>query len=57
MHRLMNIDYFNSILFNIENWSRMDGVADQIDQLLEERHRHAATSEDDFLVQNREEPD
>jgi ABC-type antimicrobial peptide transport system permease subunit len=53
MHRLMNIDYFNSIFFNIESWSRMDSAADQIHQLLGERHRHTATSEDDFLVQNR----
>lgn len=33
MHRLMNIDYFSSILFNIDNWSRMDSAAGQIYQL------------------------
>jgi putative ABC transport system permease protein len=53
MHRLMNIDYFNSMVFNIENWSSMDSTADQMHQILEERHRRAASSEDDFLVQNR----
>jgi putative ABC transport system permease protein len=52
MHRLMNIDYFNSMVFNIENWSSMDSTADQIHQILEKRHRRAASS-DDFLVQNR----
>ncbi len=53
MHRLMNIDYFSSILFNIENWSEMDRAAGQIYQIVEKRHRHGATSTDDFLVQNR----
>ena len=53
MHRLMNIDYFNSIVFNIENWSSMDSTADQIHQILERRHRRPASSDDDFLVQNR----
>jgi putative ABC transport system permease protein len=31
----------------------MDGAADPIGQLLEERHRHGASAENDFLVQNR----
>jgi putative ABC transport system permease protein len=53
MHRLMNIDYFNSLVFNIENWSSMDSIANQIHQILEGRHRRAASSDDDFLVQNR----
>jgi putative ABC transport system permease protein len=53
MHRLMNIDYFNSMVFNIENWSSMDSTADQIHQIVEKRHRRAASSDDDFLVQNR----
>ena len=53
MHRLMNIDYLNSMVFNIENWSRMDTTADQMHQILESRHRRVASSDDDFLVQNR----
>jgi putative ABC transport system permease protein len=53
MHRVMNIDYFNSMVFNIENWSSMDGTAGQIHQILEKRHRRAASSDGDFLVQNR----
>ena len=53
MHRLMNIDYFNSMLFNVGNWSNMDSTAEQIHHILEKRHRHPASSEDDFLVQNR----
>ena len=53
MHRLMNVDYFNSMIFNIDNWSSMDGTADQIHQILEKRHRRGASLDDDFLVQNR----
>jgi putative ABC transport system permease protein len=53
MHRLMNIGYFNSMEFNIEDWSRMDSTATQIHQILERRHRRAASSDGDFLVQNR----
>jgi putative ABC transport system permease protein len=53
MHRLMNVDYFNSILFSIRDWSSMDTAADQIRQLLKKRHRHGASADDDFLVQNR----
>jgi putative ABC transport system permease protein len=53
MHRLMNIDYFNSIVFNIDNWPSMDSTADQIHQILEKRHRRATSSGDDFVVQNR----
>jgi putative ABC transport system permease protein len=53
MHRLMNITYFNAILFGIADWSRMDSSAAEINQILSVRHRHAAPAEDDFLVQNR----
>lgn len=53
MHRLMNVDYFGSILLSVESWSSMDNDADQIYQLVERRHRHRATLDDDFLVQNR----
>jgi ABC-type antimicrobial peptide transport system permease subunit len=53
MHRLMNVEYFSSILFNIKSWSSMDEDASQIYQLVAARHRHGAASNDDFLVQNR----
>lgn len=53
MHRLMNIDYFSSLIFNIGDWSAMDSAADQIHQILAKRHRRVPLSEDDFLVQNR----
>lgn len=53
MHRLMNIDYFNAILIDIADISRMDSAAAEISALLTTRHRHPASTEDDFLVQNR----
>jgi putative ABC transport system permease protein len=53
MHGLMNIAYFNGILFDIADWSRMDSGAAEINQVLAARHRHAASAEADFLVQNR----
>jgi putative ABC transport system permease protein len=53
MHRLMKIDYFSSIMFTLENRTSMDSAADQIHQLVGRRHRHGASFEDDFIVQNR----
>jgi putative ABC transport system permease protein len=53
MHRLMNINYFNAILFDIEDWSRMNSSAAEINQLLAVRHGRAMSAENDFLVQNR----
>jgi putative ABC transport system permease protein len=53
MHRLMNIDYFNAILFDIDDWSRIESSAAEIHQLLDSRHRQTPSGEDDFLVQNR----
>ena len=53
MHRLMNIEYFNSLVFNIESRSSIDATADQVRRLLDKRHRRTGSSEADFLVQNR----
>jgi putative ABC transport system permease protein len=53
MHRLMNVNYFNTILFDIDDWSHMDNSAAKINQLLESRHRPTSSGENDFLVQNR----
>ena len=53
MHRLMNVDYFNSIVFNIDEWSSMDSTADRIRGILAKRHRHGEPGDDDFFVQNR----
>jgi len=53
MHRLMNIDYFNAILIDIADLSRMDTAAAEVSDLLALRHRHTAFAGNDFLVQNR----
>jgi putative ABC transport system permease protein len=53
MHRLMNVDYFSSILFDVADASRLQDTADRIHLLLAPRHRHASASDDDFLVENR----
>jgi putative ABC transport system permease protein len=53
MHRLMKIDYFNSIMFTLGDRASMDSAADQIQQLVGRRHHHGASFEDDFIVQNR----
>jgi putative ABC transport system permease protein len=53
MRRLINVDYFNAILFNIDSRSQMDDATGQIRQLLEERHRHVTSGPDDFVLQNR----
>jgi len=53
MHRLMNVDHFNSILFEMDGTPRMDAAAAQMDRLLSERHRHGKLGEKDFLIQNR----
>jgi putative ABC transport system permease protein len=53
MHRLMSVDYYNAILLNIDSWSRMDAATAQIDHLLQDRHRHRVSGENDFVLQNR----
>jgi putative ABC transport system permease protein len=53
MHRLLNVDYFNAILLNIDSQSQMDDATEQVRRLLEERHRYVAPAEDDFVLQNR----
>ncbi len=54
MHRLINVDYFNAIFFNIDSRSQMDNATEQIRRLLEGRHRHLAPAGDDFVLQNRQ---
>jgi putative ABC transport system permease protein len=53
MHRLMNVDYFSAVLFNIEDNSGIDSSAAEINHVLSVRHRHSVPAQDDFLVQNR----
>jgi putative ABC transport system permease protein len=55
MHRLLNLDYFNAIVFEIADWSRMDASARRIADVLRVRHRASASQREDFQVQNQKE--
>jgi putative ABC transport system permease protein len=52
MRRLLNLDYFNAIVFEIGDWNRMDASARLIADVLHVRHRTPVTQPDDFQVQN-----
>jgi putative ABC transport system permease protein len=55
MRRVLNLDYFTSIVFEIGDWSQMDASARTITSVLHVRHRTPATQRDDFQVQNQKE--
>jgi putative ABC transport system permease protein len=52
MHRLMNVDYFKSIVFEIDAWQHMDDAEGRITALLQQRHQRVAPGVVDFQVQN-----
>lgn len=52
MHRLMNIDYYTSIVVQIRSWQAMDAAAQQIAAILERRHRFVSLTGPDFQVRN-----
>jgi putative ABC transport system permease protein len=55
MRRLLNLDYFNAIVFEIGDWNEMDASARMIAGILRVRHRTLAGQRDDFQVQNQKE--
>jgi putative ABC transport system permease protein len=55
MRRLLNLDYFNSLIFEIGDWNDMDASARMIGGILRARHRTMAGQRDDFQVQNQKE--
>jgi putative ABC transport system permease protein len=55
MHRLLNLDYFSAVMFEIGDWSQMDASARFIGDVLRARHRTPAGQRDDFQVQNQKE--
>ncbi|HEX7137070.1 MAG TPA: ABC transporter permease [Vicinamibacterales bacterium] len=55
MRRVLNLDYFNAIVFEIGDWNNMDASARTITDVLHVRHRTPATRRDDFQVQNQKE--
>jgi putative ABC transport system permease protein len=51
-HRLLNIDYFSSLLLEIDRWDNMSDASRLTDSILRQRHRVSATTPPDFQVQN-----
>jgi putative ABC transport system permease protein len=52
MHRLMNVSYYSSLIFEIADWDRMDEDAQAIRETLHHRHHTLANLPDDFQIQN-----
>jgi putative ABC transport system permease protein len=52
MHRLMNIDFYSSIVLEIGSWTGMDEAAAQTGEILERRHRFISVTGRDFQVRN-----
>ena len=52
MRRVLNIDYYNSILFELEDAGAMASVSAAMEELLRTRHRISAFRPDDFRVSN-----
>lgn len=55
MRRLLNRDYYNSILFELDNSDRMARAELEITALLRVRHRISSARPDDFRVQSQKE--
>jgi putative ABC transport system permease protein len=51
-HRLMNIDYYSSILIEVDDWKHLDSAGQTLTSILGERHRVSAKNPADFQVQN-----
>jgi putative ABC transport system permease protein len=55
MRRLLNVDYYNAIFFNVTDLATMTDVEKSITQLLRIRHRISPLRPDDFQVQSQRE--
>jgi putative ABC transport system permease protein len=55
MRRLLNVDYYNALLFELPDVGRMQAAAADIEALLRVRHRSSAYRPDDFQVQTQQE--
>lgn len=55
MRRLLNIEHYNSILFEVPELADMQQTETAITQLLRKRHRSSAARPDDFQVQSQRE--
>jgi putative ABC transport system permease protein len=50
--RLMNLDYYSGLVFEMDRWKDMDAAAAGMTYLIRQRHKVAARQPDDFQVQN-----
>ncbi|MBY0494524.1 MAG: ABC transporter permease [Cyanobacteria bacterium] len=55
MRRLLNVDHFNALVFEIRDWNEMDRSARDMIEILRVRHRTSLTRPADFQVQNQKE--
>jgi putative ABC transport system permease protein len=55
MRRVLNIDYYNSILFELQDPDAMQSMSADMESLLRIRHRISAFRPDDFRVSNQKE--
>jgi putative ABC transport system permease protein len=52
MRRLMNVDYYSGLVFELDSWEQMDSSASEIAGVVRRRHRAPGRDPDDFQVQN-----
>ena len=55
MRRLLNVDHFNSLVFEVADFAALPGAVREITALLRDRHRTGALRPDDFAVLNQQE--
>jgi putative ABC transport system permease protein len=55
MRRLLNVEHYTSILFEVPDLAQMAQVEAAINQLMKKRHRSSAARPDDFQVQSQRE--
>src|SRR5262249_15458274 len=55
MHRLLNVEYYSGLVFEVGRWEAMDDAAKEIVTLLRRRHRSSLKQPEDFQVQNQKE--
>jgi putative ABC transport system permease protein len=55
MRRLMNVEHYASIVFEVRDWNDMDRVSAEFNALLGERHRVSERRPADFKVQSQKE--
>jgi putative ABC transport system permease protein len=55
MRRVMNVEYFSGLVFELDRWGAMDDGAKAIADMLRRRHHSSPKQPEDFQVQNQKE--